>query len=109
MSRNIDTSSLASTLTIELLNASLGVTGEAHNPTILHPAFLTQQKIVPEGWRVSSDGIVCTPVMSMVKFQDDLVLNVDASKLQIVDSKPNSDRAAGVAERYVAALPHVRY
>jgi hypothetical protein len=37
---------------LEIVNTSVVVLAAEHNPTILHPAFLSAQEIVPEGWEL---------------------------------------------------------
>jgi hypothetical protein len=37
-------------LEFKIINTTIVVAAEAHNPTILHPAFLRAEKIVPRDW-----------------------------------------------------------
>ena len=98
---------------LEILNVSVVVAAEAHNPTILHPEFLRGRNIVPEGWE-SSEELICTAALSVVKAKDEsIVFTVQPTKFQIVDNipgtNPASSRAPGIAAKYIGALPHVRY
>jgi hypothetical protein len=97
---------------MEFLNASVVVAAEAHNPTILHPAFLEARNIVPADWKPSE--VVCTPPVAMVKYNgEELVISVDMARLQVIDNSPGDQPerspAAEVAAKYITELPHVNY
>lgn len=97
---------------LEMLNASVVVLANDHNPSILHPEFLTRAKIVPEEWEASE--VVCTQPVSFVKYNaGTLVFTVDSSKVQIVDSslalQMDKTTIAEMAKSYITNLPHVRY
>lgn len=96
----------------QLLNASVVVLAQDHNPTILHPAFLESQKIVPNDWELAEPPI-CTPPASVVKYANGIVFVVDQSRLQIVDQglpeEILSGRVRDLAMAYIERLPHVRY
>lgn len=97
---------------LEILNGTIAVTAVAHNPSILHPSFLETQHIVPEGWELAEPPL-CTPAMSLVRYKNGVVINVDLQKLQIVEnSPPASLQDAAIPEivrKYTATLPFVRY
>src|SRR5947199_82480 len=94
---------------LQLLNSSIVVTAESHNPTILHPLFLERERIVPEQWRLAADSVVCTPLMSALRFDNGVQMTVETTKLQVIDSSSDDSRSEEIAARYVTALPHVRY
>jgi hypothetical protein len=98
-----------------LIQFSVVISGETHNPTILNPDFLTIRNIVPSEWGWDTGQAVTTPALSVVSYTNGLSITVEPNKLQIVDpgaavvdNAPNS-KAAEIARRYVGALPHVRY
>jgi|CXWL01.1.fsa_nt_gi hypothetical protein len=97
---------------LEILNTAITVTAEAHNPSILHPSFLTSQKIVPETWELA-DPPICTPLLAVVKYAQSIVISVEPQKLQVMDNAPSDDPArselVGIVSRYTATLPFVRY
>jgi len=97
---------------LEMLSASVVVVAQGHNPTILHPAFLSSQGIVPADWE-TAEAPVCTPAFAVVKFSNDIVFVVDADKFQVSDNRFQADPAGSplsdLAIRYVEKLPHVRY
>jgi len=97
---------------ISLMNISVVVVAEQHNPTILHPSFLYGQKIVPGEWKIV-EGPICTPAFSLVGFDGGISFRVEQSKLQIVDTAPHGDGSDSVvstlAKAYVEKLPHVHY
>jgi len=97
---------------LELLNASVVVLAQQHNPTILHPSFLRLQDVVPADWEVAEDPI-STPPFSVVKYANGLVFAVETNRFQVIDNSPPADpresRVAELAKKYIRALPHVRY
>jgi len=99
-------------LEFQLLSAGVVVAAEAHNPSILHPTFLTSQRIVPESWRLAEPPL-CTPPISIVKFDNGIIFTVESSKLQVLQNDPPEEldkaQVAELADKYIAALPHVRY
>jgi hypothetical protein len=97
---------------LEILNTSVVVAAKGHNPTILHPAFLCAQKVVPEEWNLK-EAPICTPAVSIVKYDNGIAFTVDADKFQLMHNGPGDDlsksQAPGVAYKYIATLPHVCY
>jgi len=97
---------------LEIVNTSVVVLAQDHNPSILHPSFLKSQSIVPDDWEVT-EAPICTPPLSIVKFSGGIVLTVEHKKLQVTDSNPQrefeSSPAPDVAAKYIQSLPHVRY
>lgn len=96
---------------LQILDTSIAVAAEAHNPSILHPAFLFAQRITPE-WKLKAPPI-CTPALSVVKFENGIVLTVEQTKLQVVQNEAaevtGDAEVPRIVERYTATLPHVRY
>jgi len=97
---------------LELVNATVVVIAQEHNPSILHPSFLTSQKIVPADWE-PADPPICTPPFSIVKFRNGIVFLVEGTKLQITDNNPGPNPGnsllPGLASTYIKTLPHVPY
>src|SRR2546428_392286 len=97
-----------------LIQFSVVVVGEAHNPTILNPDFLAIREIVPKewGWEVLSPAIT-TPPFAIVRYTNRVSITVEHGKLQVADlgvgDDPTGSKAAEIARRYVNTLPHVRY
>lgn len=96
----------------QVLNASVVVLADAHNPSILHPTFLTTQKIVPDTWTLAEKPL-CTPPISIVKFDNGIVFTVESSKLQVLQNDPpeklHEADVESLADKYIETLPHVRY
>jgi len=96
----------------QLLDASVVVVAQDHNPTILHPAFLESQKIVPSDWQLAEPPI-CTPPASVVKYTNGVVFVVDLNRLQVVHKAAAEEirggRVRDLASAYIDRLPHVRY
>jgi hypothetical protein len=97
---------------IELVNTAIVVVAQQHNPTILHPAFLEAQEIVPKGWEYQED-LLCTPAVSVVKYANGITFTVEGNRLAVTEEKPAGNpldsKVAGLAVAYVEKLPHVRY
>jgi hypothetical protein len=107
-----DESGRARGVKFEILNASVVVLAKHHNPTILHPSFLSSEGIVPSGWEIAEPP-VSTPVFAMVKYKNGIVFNVDENKFQVGQNEPKDDigesQVPALACKYVQKLPHVRY
>ena len=97
---------------LELVNSSVVVLAKQHNPSILHPAFLTARKIVPPDWELAAPP-VCTPPVSVMKYTNGLTFTVELSKFQLLEESPtedfNTSLLPSVAYGYVKSLPHVAY
>jgi hypothetical protein len=104
-------------MAVEILQASIVVTANFHNPSILHPAFLVAANVVPADWKPVESEVVSTPVASTVKFQNGVVFAVETGKLQITEvvtpERPSLDWNAlivpDLVAKYVKALPSVPY
>jgi len=99
---------------LKLLNFSIVVVAEHHNPTILNPDFLARNDIVPDewGWKLAED-CFSTPPLSQVKYENGVALLCEQSKLQVIDGGTSVDPAKSavdaIAVTYLRTLPHVRY
>ena len=97
---------------LETVNASVVINASHHNPSILHPSFLTSQQIVAPDWALAEPPI-CTPPLSIVKFRQGLVFTAEAEKLQVMDNSPADPPAQSMvpelASKYIETLPHVAY
>lgn len=97
---------------LEILNASVVILAEHHNPTILHPSFLTSEGIVPGDWELAEPP-VSTPVFALVKYRNGIVFSVEENKFQVTDAQTKDDfresPVAVLACRYAEKLPHVHY
>lgn len=96
---------------LQILNSSVVVAAAAHNPSILHPSFLVAEKIVPDSWQLAEPPL-CTPPLSLVKYQNGIAISVEQEKLQVVDNEPGdpvSSQVPEIAERYTRTLPYTRY
>jgi hypothetical protein len=98
-----------------LIQFSIVISGETHNPTILNPDFLAVRNIVPSEWGWDTSQVVTTQALSLVSYTNGLSITVEPGRLQIIDAgtsiesgAPNS-KAPEIARRYVDVLPHVRY
>lgn len=96
---------------LEILNTSVVVSAKHHNPTILHPSFLTSEGIVPLDWETVE--VVCTPVFAMVKYKNGIVFNVQENNFQVTENKIEDDfrnsQVADLACKYAQKLPYVHY
>lgn len=97
---------------LEILNTSVVVLAKHHNPTILHPSFLTSEGIVPSDWEVA-ELPVSTPVFAIVKYKNGVVFNVEENRFQVTDNQIRGNiresQVANLACKYAEKLPHVRY
>lgn len=97
---------------LELLSTAVVVLAETHNPSILHPAFLVSQGIIPEDWDIA-DPPICTPMLSIAKFANGITFTVEGNRLVVTEERPGGNptesQVADLAVAYSEKLPHVRY
>lgn len=99
---------------LKLLNLSVVVVAEHHNPTILNADFLARNEIVPDawGWTLGED-CFSTPPLSQIKYKNGIALLCEQSKLQVVDGRedvdPDTSQVDDIAIKYLRTLPHVHY
>lgn len=97
---------------IEILNINVVVSAKHHNPTILHPSFLSSEAIVPSDWEVAEPP-VSTPVFGMVKYKNGIVFNVMENRFQVgqeeLKDEVGESQVPALACKYVQKLPHVKY
>jgi hypothetical protein len=98
----------------ELLQFSVVVRGDSHNPTILNPDFLAIQGIVPHawGWEVAQP-VITTPMMAIVQYATGVSIQVQSENLQVAaageQANPKRSKVPDIVRGYVTTLPHVRY
>lgn len=92
-------------------NASVVLTAQSHNPSILNPDFLKRNKIVGEDWEVKET--ITTPALSQTKFSNGITWLVDESRCAITqtirDIFRNNYLVHSLAVNYVNVLPHISY
>lgn len=97
----------------KLVQHTVVVTGDAHNPTILNPDFLQKENIVPKAWGWTVEQTLTTPPLALVRFDNGVSITVEPGKVQVADPSKTSDplksKAADIATAYVNTLRHVRY
>lgn len=96
---------------ITLEQFALVVVAELHNPTVLNPDFLKYQEILPGDWELSSPPIT-TLSFSTIQYTNGINIIAEPNKVQFIDTKggdPPKSHIVEIMERYIAALPHVRY
>ncbi len=99
---------------INLLNFSIVVLGDRHNPTIINQDFLTIQNIIPKewGWEVSADEIISIPPLAQVPYKNGTIIQVEPNKAQFTDqqvSEPKESKITEIAKKFVHTLKHVKY
>ena len=96
-----------------LVQFSEVVVGDAHNPTILNPDFLANQRIVPKSWGWEVAETITTPPLAVVRYANGVNITVEQNKIQITDPNvedgPENSKITDIAAAYVEILPHVRY
>lgn len=97
---------------MDLIEASAVVLAQGHNPTILHPAFLVAQGIIPAQWELAGPPISMPP-LAMATYSNGISFSADESRFVVRDARPiggrDRFRAFELARLYVEALPHVPY
>src|SRR3989442_649384 len=97
---------------MDLLEVSAVVLAQNHNPSILHPAFLVAQGIVPPEWELASPSISLPPLATAI-YSNGISFTADESRLIVRDARPLGDnvrfRVYELANLFVQSLPHVPY
>lgn len=92
-------------------NFAIVILAQAHNPSILNPDFLKNQKIVDESFTPTN--VICTPPVAQISYQEGITIMAEFEKLQFTDTVttriPFESPIPDIAMKYVRALPHVRY
>ena len=68
-----------------MLKTNVVVTAAAHNPTVLHPAFLESQGIVTGAEPMEPP--ICTPAFASVKYKNGLAFAVTGDRLDVTDTR----------------------
>ena len=96
-----------------IIEMSVVVVAEHHNPSILHPAFLKHEKIMPPDLETNSEQSFTTPQVSAVSFTNGIRMVIEPNRLQVVDSQSESGGRETflqeLCKKYVEILPHVNY
>ena len=96
---------------IRLLQVSVVITAEFHNPSILNPDFLVSREIVGADWKIAAT--LTTPAVSVVRYENGIAWTVDPSRLMVVESAGPAFRdhylSHAVVGAYLEKLPHVPY
>jgi len=91
------------------ISSAVVVVAKAHNPSVLHPAFLKLQKIVSEQWELLGQPL-STPAISIVKYSNGISFVAENTKLVIREDSQNPTHIVQeLATKYVESLPHVHY
>lgn len=100
-------------MAIKLIQCSLVVIANDHNPTIINPNFLAQQEIIKSdwGWSVTGEPIT-TPPFAMVTYSNGVTITVETNKLQVTDdsgTSPVQSKIEEIVKKYVKVLQHIPY
>lgn len=94
-------------------NASIVILANVHNPSILHPYFLMQEKIVPAEWDWKEAKTVITGPISQVNFNEGFSITAEFEKLVFQENKteriPDLTPLGKMAEQYVKTLQYTNY
>jgi len=99
--------------TIRLANVSIvivGQNGQDYQPPLLTPEFLKSKKIVGKKWELAEQPIL-TPVVSVLKYPNGIVLVMELNKIQVIDTKPepSSLEIQSIATTFLSSLPYNRH
>ena len=99
-------------MNLHLVEFSIVVAAQNHNPTILNPDFLIQNRVIPSDWKLSGPPIT-TPPFASVQYDSGVTLIVEPNKSTVTDQSSDRDPLTSditeIAKKYVQALQHVRY
>lgn len=98
---------------LRLVHFSAVIVGNVHNPSILSPAFLELENIVPSDgtWEVAEN--LTTPAFAIVRYMNGISITVEPNRIHVMDlgagEDPIKSTATSIAAAYASALPHVHY
>jgi len=97
-----------------LINYSIVISGNLHNPTIINRDFLSIQGIIPKewNWEVEDDGVITTPPLAQVPYSNGVVIQVEPHKAQFSEKKiedPGKSKIANIATQFARTLKYVKY
>ena len=95
-----------------LVEFSVVIVAQSHNPSILNAEFLHHNGIVGEKWQ-PREGCLTSPMLSRVAFSDGLSVQADPLHVIIEQSGDALTKealvCASAAKGYLKTVPHVRY
>lgn len=95
-----------------LVEFSVVIVAQSHNPSILNADFLHHNGIVGEHWKPLEDCLT-SPMLSRVAFNDGLVVQADPLRVTFEQSgdalAADALMCAPAARDYLKTVPHVRY
>lgn len=95
-----------------LVEFSVVIVAQSHNPSILNADFLHNNGIVGEKWQ-PRENCLTSPMLSRVAFNDGLVVQADPLRVTIEQSGDALTKealvCASAAKGYLKTVPHVRY
>jgi len=100
---------------LSMIQASIVIAAQDHNPAILNKDFLEANGIVDKqwGWVLGGDPSLSTPVFASVSYNSGVVFRVLPNRLELVDTDVEEgvgdSRVPQIAQAYINTLPHVRY
>src|SRR4051794_32805637 len=83
-------------LQISFADTTVVVLAQTHNPSILHPAFLTKEGIVPADWALAADPIT-TPVAAQASYQNGVAIAAQPTRLTIKVENQKEEIATSMA------------
>lgn len=98
---------------IELIQFSIVLVANDHNPSLINPDFLERTGIIDKewGWKPKGD-LITTPPFATVPYDSGVTITVETNKLQVVDQSgaiPTRSRASSIIIKYIDELPHIPY
>ncbi len=98
---------------IKLVQFSIVVVANDHNPSLINPDFLEGEGIINEKWGLKRAGdAITTPPFATVPYEGGITVTVESNKLQVVDQGcevPAQSHLPDIIKGYIEVLPHVPY
>ncbi len=98
---------------IKLVQFSIVVVANEHNPSLINPDFLEREGIIDNRWGLERVGdAITTPPFATVSYKGGITVTVEANKFQVVDQEcdePTQSYLPDIVARYIEVLPHVPY
>jgi len=96
-----------------LINTSIVIIANQHNPTILHDSVLRLNEIIDSSFILVNNEQFCTPTLSSIKYENGISFLVDNIRLQIKNESSEIDineiYIDKIAKNYIQKVPLVKY
>ena len=97
---------------LEIIELTVVVRAQNHNPTILNPDFLKYNDIVPPEWELAENP-VCSDLAAKVRYKNGVSILAQPNRIAFSESRSgilvDESLVPGIVKKYCETLPHAKY